>query len=95
MRTEIWITGQISGNHRLYNRLLAVGSRVESYKEGLFHSKLIVFETKRAAKQALWKAYTSLCAEEPGQRNKTGGINYSAGSSLSYDASQATITNNN
>lgn len=94
MRTEITISGQISGNHRLYNRILAVGNRIESYREGRFTNKIIVFETKRAAKQALWKAFKSLCAEEPGQRNKTGGINYSAGYSLCYDASRAVISDN-
>lgn len=95
MRTEIRITGQISGNHRLYNRLLAVGNRIESNRNGMFNSKVIVFETKRAAKQALWKSFTSLCAEEPGLRNKQGGIRYSAGSTLYFDASQATIIDNN
>lgn len=95
MRTEINISGQIAGNHRLYNRLLAVGTRIESYKDGMFNSKLIVFETKRAAKQALWKAYTSLCAEEPAMRGHFGGIRYSAGLALYYDASQAVIINQN
>lgn len=92
MRTEIKITGQIGGNNRLYGRLLAVGNRVESYRNGMFYSYIIVFETKRAAKQALWKAFTSLCAEEPNQRNKMSGIRYSSGSALYYDASQAAIS---
>lgn len=91
MRTEIRITGQISGNFHLYDRLLATGNRIKSNRNGMFNSKIIIFETKRAAKQALWLAFTSLCAEEPGQRNKFGGIRYSAGSVLYYDASQATI----
>lgn len=91
MKTEIKITGQIGGNYRLYNRILAVGNRIEKQQSGMFNSYAIVFETKRAAKQALWKAFTSLCAEEPGQRNKFGGIRYSSGSSLHYDASQAII----
>lgn len=91
MKTEIRITGQISGNHRLANRIAAVGNRIESIKDGMFYSKIIVFETKRAAKQALWKAFTSLCAEEPGQRDKLGGIRYSSGSALYYDASKAVI----
>lgn len=95
MRTEIRITGQISGNHRLYNRLLAVGNRIESNRNGMFNSQVIVFETKRSAKQALWKAFTSLCAEEPEQRNKFGGIRYLSGSTLYYDASQAVIIDRN
>lgn len=95
MKATIRITGQTGGNNRLYNRLLAVGKRIESYKEGMYNSRIIVFETKRAAKQALWQSFTSLCAEEPGQRNKMGGINYSAGYSLSYDASRAIIHDNN
>lgn len=94
MRTEIKITGQIGGNNRLYNRLLSVGDRIESYRDGMFYSKVIVFETKRSAKQALWKAFTSLCAEEPSQRNKLSGIRYSSGSALYYDASQAAISTN-
>lgn len=95
MKTEIRITGRISGNHRLANRITAVGNRIESIKDGMFYSKIIVFETKRSAKQALWKAFTSLCAEEPGQRNKLSGIRYSFGNALYYDASQATIIDNN
>lgn len=95
MKTEIHITGQIGGNNRLADRITAVGNRIESVKNGMFNSKTVVFETKRAAKQALWKAFTSLCAEEPGQRNKFGGIRYSAGSALFYDASQAVISETN
>lgn len=94
MRTEIKITGQIGGNNRLYGRLLAVGNRIDSYSNGMFHSYTIVFETKRSAKQALWKAFTSLCAEEPDQRNELSGIRYSSGSALYYDASQAVISTN-
>lgn len=95
MRTEIIISGQISGNNRLYNRILAVGNRIESYHKGMFNSKIIKFETKRAAKQALWMAFTSLCAEEPNLRGKFGGIRYSAGCALYYDASQAIIPDTN
>lgn len=91
MRTEIKINGQISGNNKLYDRLLAVGNRIDNYSNGMFHSYTIVFETKRAAKQALWKAYTSLCAEEPAMRGHFGGIRYSSGSALYYSASQAVI----
>lgn len=94
MKTQIKITGQIGGNHRLANRILAVGSRIESYANGMFNSKILTFETKRAAKQALWKSYTSLCAEEPNMRGHFGGIRYSAGSTLYYDASQAVIIDN-
>ncbi len=92
MKTEIHITGQIGGNHRLANRISAVGNRIVTISNGMFYSKVIVFETKRAAKQALWNAYTSLCADEPASRNKIGGIRYSAGSALYYDASQAIIS---
>jgi len=95
MRTEIRITGQINGNHMLANRISAVGNRIEDIRNGMFYSKIIVFETKRAAKKAMWKAFTSLCAEELGQRNKFGGIRYSSGSALYYDASQAIISENN
>jgi len=92
MKTEIRITGQIFGNGRLARRITAVGNRIESVRNGMFYSHIIIFETKRAAKQALWKAFTSLCAEEPGLRNKFGGIRYSPGSTLHYDASQAVIS---
>lgn len=91
MRTQIKISGQIGGNHRLLMRITAVGNRIESVEQGMFYSKTITFETKRAAKQALWKAYTSLCAEEPNNRGRIGGIRYSAGSALCYDASKAEI----
>lgn len=94
MKTEIKITGQIHGNHRLCNRLTAIGGKIESIRNGMFNSMIITFETKRAAKQALWKAFTSLCAEEPGQRNKFSGIRYSSGSTLYYDASKAEIITN-
>lgn len=95
MRTQIRISGPISGTIRLYDRLLSVGTRMELNRNGMFNSKVIIFETKRAAKQALWKAFASLCAEEPGQRNKFGGIRYSSGSALYYDASQAVISETN
>jgi hypothetical protein len=91
MKTEILITGQIGGNFKLANRITAVGARIESVSNRMFNAKSIVFETKRAAKQALWKAFTSLCADEPDQRNKIGGIKYSSGSALYYDASKAVI----
>jgi len=94
MKTQIKINGQIGGNHRLANRILAVGSRIESCVNGMFNSKLLTFETKRAAKQALWKSYTSLCAEEPTARGHFGGIRYSSGSALYYDASEAVIIDN-
>jgi hypothetical protein len=94
MKTQIKITGQIGGNHRLLMRITSVGNRIESVEPGMFYSKIITFETKRAAKQALWKAYTSLCAEEPNARGHFGGIRYSSGSALYYDASQAEIIEN-
>ena len=91
MKTTIVISGQIAGNHRLYNNILYNGHRISECREGMFYSKIIVFETKRAAKQALWKAFASMCADEPGQRGKFGGIRYSSGSALYYDASKAVI----
>lgn len=91
MKTEIHISGQVSGNIHLTTAIVAAGNRIESVSMGMFYSKTIQFETKRAAKQALWKAFKSLCADKPSQRNKIGGIKYSSGSALYYDASKAVI----
>lgn len=89
MRTKIYITGQISGNHKLYNKLGSNG--LLSKSKGLFNSIIIEYESKKDAQKALSVAYQGLIMDEPQEKNKIGGINYLRGHSLSYDASVATI----
>lgn len=88
MKTKILISGQIFGNGKLYNALGAEGL-IE--KRTVFDNTVVLYQTKKAARKALSVAYQSLILGEPDQKGKIGGIRYTRGSSLSYDASTATI----
>jgi hypothetical protein len=89
MKTSILISGQISGNFTLANKISVVGNDIMELKNGMFNSKIIVFETKRAAEKALWEAYKSLRQDkEDAQASR---LRYSKGY-ISYDASTAKIT---
>jgi len=85
MKTHIEITGQISGNFRLLNALNAW--ECES-KKLPFDGFLLTFETRKAARRALWQGFRYLRAAEPEFKH---GIGYCPKHSLSYDASKAVI----
>ncbi len=82
MTTEIFITGQISGNYALLRKL----SNYESCIDSQFNGKILRYKTKAAAKKALWEAYKSMRAEGYTP------LRYSKYGSLSYDASRAVIS---
>lgn len=88
MKTEIHITGQIMGNSRLRSAIITANCQE---KRGMFSGYILTFPTKESAIDALSKGYQYLCKEMPEEKGKISGINYSRGSSLSYDASRAVI----
>lgn len=90
MKTSIFISGQISGNFTLRN---AISNAVKGVnceeKKGMFNSITLTFPTKRAAKKAMWEAYTRLRQDK--QDAQASRLRYSKGH-ISYDASTAKIT---
>lgn len=88
MKTQIIISGQINGNHKLRSAIITAECKEKS---GMFNSFILTFPTKKSAIKALSNAYQSMCAEMPDEKNKISGINYMRGHSLSYDASKAVI----
>jgi len=91
MKTEIHITGQIMGNSRLRNAIITADCQE---RRGMFNSYILTFNTKKAAITALGRAYRHLRTEEPGIAGKIGGLNYSRGYALAYDASRAVLVEN-
>lgn len=89
MKTTIYISGQISGNFTLANKISAVGDDIVEQKNGMFNSKVIVFETKKAALKAMWEAYKALRIDKVDA--KASRLHYYKGY-LSYDASSAKIS---
>lgn len=88
MRTEIHITGQINGNYTLRNAL----SGAEEIRNGMFNSHIAVYTSKAAAKKALSQAYRYLRGEiDPSDIGRIGGLRYSSGNAIYWDASQAVI----
>jgi len=92
MKTEIHITGQISGNIRLRNAIITA---VCEERRGMFNSYILTFKSNKAAVKALSEGYQYMSREEPRITNRIGGINYSRGHALNYDASRAVIQDNN
>jgi len=86
MRTIIIITGGISGNYILRNKIRTINSKEEKAR---FNGFKIIFNTKKEAVKTLSDAYQSLRAEEPDYAKY--GILYTRGCSLSYDQSEAVI----
>ena len=90
MKVKIVITGQIGGNFKLLSKL-----NNGNYREGMFNSKHIYFDTKKEAKQAIKEAYKSLCEDEPQMKGFIGGIQKNKdNTALYYDASKAEIVSN-
>lgn len=90
MTTTINVTGQISGNIKLFNALGIVGEIKASSLPFYGYSR--TYKTKRAAKTALWEAFKYLRSQEPEFAKQ--GISYSKYGSLNYDASRAEIISN-
>lgn len=89
MKTNIIITGQISGNHTLVNAI----STYESEKHNIgFNNYRLSFPTKAAAKKALWEAFKYLRADK--QDAYALMLSYSKHGSMRYDASRAEIRSN-
>jgi hypothetical protein len=92
MKTTIFISGQISGNHTLRNSLLTFNAEEE---RAMFNGFRIIFQTKKEAKKAMWEAFKELRAAEIdkyGYNASMGGVRYSKFGSLYYDASKAEIS---
>lgn len=90
MKTIIKVTGQIHGNHILVNELSSEG--LVNIKEGMFFSKELVYETKKFARKALWKAFCSLRQADKDTNGKTDmTTRYAKGHAVYYDASKAEI----
>jgi hypothetical protein len=87
MKTSIFISGQIGGNSKLRNAIITADCEE---KRGMFNAIELIFPSKKAAIKALSEAYQSFV--RGGERKGIGGITYSRGYSLGYDASTAKIT---
>lgn len=83
MKTQIKITGQPNGNYTLKGAI----SGATEIKRLMFGGFLLLFETKKEARKALWEAYRYLKSKEPDYSN----IHYSKYGTLNYDASNAAI----
>jgi len=81
MKATIEITGQISGNFLLRNRVSTWESTIESC---MFNTFRIHFPTKKSAIKALSDARKKFILDGDS-------YSYTRGYSLSYDASRATI----
>jgi hypothetical protein len=91
MKVNIVITGQVSGNFTLLNKL-----NNGTQKSGMFNSFILNFDKKSEAIKAIKAAYKSLCNEEPENKGLISGIRKNEDSTiLSYDASKAIILNVN
>jgi hypothetical protein len=88
MKTEIHITGQISGNSTLRNAITTADC---TERRGMFNSYILIFASKKAAVKALADGYKSLKREEPEIVGRIGGLKYLRGHALTYDASRAAI----
>ncbi len=79
MKAKIEITGQVNGNHVLYNAICGGYER----REIMFYNKIIYYQTLKEARKELWEAYKYL------RKEKT--VEYAKQHYLAYDASIARI----
>lgn len=86
MKTQIRITGQVAGNHRLNLHLQPEAEKVERS----FNDFLLTFTTKKGAKKALRQAFKNLKELEP-DFYRDGGVSLIRGELLVYDASTVRI----
>jgi hypothetical protein len=88
MKAQIYISGAISGNYTLLSQL-----NNGNYKESMFNSKIVFFDSVTEAKKAIKNAYKNLCEDEPQIKSKMCKISKSKdNTSLYYDASKAILT---
>lgn len=87
MKTSIYISGQIGGNHTLRN---AIGGCQVEVKKRMFFATEILFATKKEAVNALAGAYQDLRKD-----SNWPVVRYVRGNFLAYDASKALITPTN
>lgn len=92
MKTTIIISGQISGNLTLRNKL--AGNSIEE-KRTMFNGSSLLFNTKKDAVAAIREAYNDLIADEPELKGSMSGIRASKDrTELYYDASKAIMNKN-
>lgn len=84
MKTEIFISGQISGNSALKSAIITSNCEL---KNGMFNSYTLVFPTKKDALKALWEGYKYLKRQDNNPYN----FSYHAKNAICYDASIAKI----
>jgi hypothetical protein len=87
MKTQIHITGQISGNFTLV-RLM---QNYESKRQGMFNSFILEYRTKTEARNDLKNAYKQLKRDEPDTCNLDIYRYKGKPISVTYDASRAEI----
>lgn len=89
MKAIIYIQGAISSRHTLRT---AIAGADEEYTERASGNISMVFQTRKAAKKALWEAFKYLRSslDEP-RVNCIGGLRYGKQSFLAYDAATATL----
>lgn len=88
MKTQINITGGINGNSHIMTKL----SNYTDYKRTNYGGYTVYYDTKKQAVDDIRQAYNDLCFDEPGIKNRIGGIKVNkARTRLYYDASQAII----
>lgn len=88
MKTSIFITGGISGNFRL--KLSCTNFDLIEFSKLNFNGFRLDYPTKKLATKALSEAFQFLKSDEP-DFFKQGGISYTRGFVLNYDASHAKI----
>jgi len=76
------------GNSKLRNAIITADCEE---RRGMFNSYILTFASKKEATKALSSDFQYMRKEEPGIYNRIGGISYSRGSVLNYDASKAII----
>lgn len=86
MKTSIYISGQIGGNHTLRN---VIGGHPLDIKKRMFYAIEVVFKTKREAVKALSEGYQSLRSNP--DTNGWPLLRYVRGNFIAYDASKAEL----
>lgn len=85
MKAQIKITGQLMSVYELFGKLSV---NAEDAKDGNFYSKYCFFDSVKAAKEAIKKAYISLKEEDPTDFNLS---KSRSNDILTYDAGRAEL----
>lgn len=92
MKTKIYISGQIGGNFELRSAIITSECQETRTRFGGF---CLEFPTKKAAEKALWEGYKILRRKHIDSiKENRNLLTYSAKSAIYYDASEATISDN-